>query len=151
MLDGRLLVQCSLRLPRSRGQLYLGSANPIAAPLITYGYLDAWDLSRLKEALRLSLELLHQPSVAAAGFRVAVSDGEILSDHWILSNLHTPSHACGTCALGRVSDGAVVDGMCRVHGLDGLRVVDISIAPRSVRAGPGATAVMIGERAADLI
>jgi choline dehydrogenase-like flavoprotein len=46
---------------------------------------------------------------------------------------------------------AVVDERCRLHGVEGLRVVDLSIVPQSVRSGPHATVVMLAERAADLV
>jgi choline dehydrogenase-like flavoprotein len=53
--------------------------------------------------------------------------------------------------MGPASDaGAVVDQYCRVHGLEALRVVDTSIMPDIVRTGTSGTAMMIGERAADL-
>jgi choline dehydrogenase-like flavoprotein len=58
----------------------------------------------------------------------------------------------GTCRMGDPADRAtVVDDQCRVLGTSGVRVVDLSIVPRITRASAFATAVMIGERAADLI
>jgi choline dehydrogenase-like flavoprotein len=74
------------------------------------------------------------------------------SDAWILQHLETADHACGTCRLGPRDDPlAVVDDACRVYGTERLRVVDLSIVPRPVRAGPYPTVVMLAERAADLI
>ena len=64
---------------------------------------------------------------------------------------HT-NHISGTCKMGPASDPlAVVDQEGRVHGLDGLRVADASIMPDCVRANTNATAMMIGERMADLM
>lgn len=70
-------------------------------------------------------------------------------DAWLLQNVSTAQHTSGTCKMGPGSDPmAVVDQYCRVRGLDGLRVVDLSIAPDVVRANTNATAIMIAERAA---
>jgi choline dehydrogenase-like flavoprotein len=60
----------------------------------------------------------------------------------------TAIHMAGTCRMGPSADTAVVDQDCRVHGLEGLRVVDSSMMPTVVRCCPAATAVMLGERAA---
>jgi choline dehydrogenase-like flavoprotein len=64
---------------------------------------------------------------------------------------HT-NHLSGTCKMGPASDPtAVVDQYGRVHGVHGLRVADTSILPTTPTRGPAATAVLIGERMADLI
>ena len=64
----------------------------------------------------------------------------------------TSQHLCGTCKMGPASDStAVVDQYGRVHGLDNLRVVDASIMPDVTRANTNATAIVIGERIADLM
>ena len=70
-------------------------------------------------------------------------------DSWLVENLTTAIHMSGTCKMGPASDPmAVVDQYCRVHGLEGLRVVDTSVMPDVVRANTNATAIMIGERVA---
>ena len=66
--------------------------------------------------------------------------------------MSTSQHISGTCKMGPASDSlTVVDQYCRVHGLEGLRVVDASIMPDVIRANTNATTIMIGERAADFI
>lgn len=71
-------------------------------------------------------------------------------DRWLVENLTTAIHMSGTCKMGPASDPmAVVDQYCRVHGLEGLRVVDTSVMPDVVRANTNATAIMIGERVAE--
>jgi choline dehydrogenase-like flavoprotein len=73
-------------------------------------------------------------------------------DAWIAAHLTTSAHLCGSAALGPADDPtAVVDPALRVHGVAGLRVVDTSVLPTVPRRGPAATALMIGERAADLM
>ena len=78
-----------------------------------------------------------------------LGDDEALDD-WLRRNVFTTFHTSGSCKMGPATDGmAVVDQYCRVHGVSNLRVVDISICPDVVRANTNATAVMIGERAAE--
>ena len=73
-------------------------------------------------------------------------------DHWTRTHLATAIHACGTCRMGPASDpDAVVDQYGRVHGVSGLRVADTSIMPLTPLRGPAATAIMLGERIADLM
>jgi choline dehydrogenase len=74
------------------------------------------------------------------------------SDAWVKHNVRGAFHVVGTCQMGSACDPmSVVDGRLRVHGIAGLRVADLSIAPNVVRANTNATAVMVGERAAELI
>jgi choline dehydrogenase-like flavoprotein len=78
------------------------------------------------------------------------SDREL--DAWVRQHLTTAIHLCGTARMGPETDpGAVVDQELRVRGVAGLRVVDTSVLPHAPGRGPAATAVMLGERAADLM
>ena len=73
-------------------------------------------------------------------------------DRWIMTNCYTQHHISGTCKMGPNSDSmAVVDQFSRVHGLQGLRVVDASVMPDVIRANTNATTIMIAERVADWI
>lgn len=73
-------------------------------------------------------------------------------DEWLWREVTTHSHISGTCTMGPGSDAtAVVDQYGKVHGLEGLRVVDASIMPTLVRAPINPTVLMIGERMAALI
>jgi choline dehydrogenase-like flavoprotein len=73
-------------------------------------------------------------------------------DQWLLRNVSTMHHICGTCKMGPVSDTlAVVDQDGRVHGLAGLRVVDASILPDCPRANTNVVTMILGERIADEI
>ena len=70
-------------------------------------------------------------------------------DAWLHQNISTTFHTCGSCRMGPEGDPmAVVDQYCRVWGVQGLRIVDLSVAPNVVRANTNATAIMIAERAA---
>jgi choline dehydrogenase len=73
-------------------------------------------------------------------------------DAYILREISTGQHSSGTCKMGPASDPmAVVDQYGKVHGLQGLRVVDASIMPDCIRANTNVTTMMIGERIADFI
>ena len=73
-------------------------------------------------------------------------------DQWLRRNVTTTQHISGTCKMGPATDGmAVVDQYCRVYGLEGLRVVDVSVLPDCIRANTNATTIMIAERVADWI
>ena len=83
------------------------------------------------------------------------ADSDLLSEEtvqtWIRANLSTALHTVNSTHMGPASDPmAVVDQRCRVHGVEGLRVADISIIPH-IRRGPAATAVMVVERVAALV
>jgi choline dehydrogenase-like flavoprotein len=162
--DGRtpvgLTLQPVLNLARSAGELRLQSPDPTVQPLLDYNLLaDPSDRERLREALRLCLELGRHPAFAGIlGERLAPADADLASDGaldaWMLREVTTTNHVSGTCRMGRGGSAdplAVVDQRGRVHGLEGLRVADASIMPDCVRANTNATCLMIGERMADLM
>ena len=151
-----LRMTCILQQAESAGVLRLVSADPHDKPHIDYRYLRSErDRRRLREAVRLCREILTQPAFAGmvgpavSPIESTLGDDAALDD-WLLRNVFTTFHTSGSCKMGPASDGmAVVDQYCRVHGVNNLRVVDISICPDVVRANTNATAVMIGERAAE--
>jgi choline dehydrogenase len=160
--DGRtpvgITIQPVLNLARSSGRLTLQSADPAVQPAIDFNLLnDPSDRSRLRDALHLSLELARHPSFAhILGERLAPGDDDLASaaalDDWMRREVTHTNHIGGTCAMGPASEPlAVVDQSGRVHDCAQLRVVDLSIVPDCVRANTNATAMMIGERVADLI
>ena len=76
------------------------------------------------------------------------SDAEL--DEFVRNHAETAFHPCGTCKMG-YDEMAVVDGEGRVHGLEGVRVVDASIMPQIITGNLNATTIMIGEKMADAI
>ncbi|HYO34927.1 MAG TPA: GMC oxidoreductase, partial [Geodermatophilus sp.] len=73
-------------------------------------------------------------------------------DRWVAARLTTAVHLAGSARMGPDGDpGAVVDQHLRVRGVEGLRVADTSVLPEVPTRGPAATAVLIGERAAELM
>ncbi len=153
-----LRMTCILQLADSAGELRLASADPHDKPLIDYRYLRSdWDRQRLRESVRLCRRILGQSSFASiAGEPLSPTAAELSDDaaldDWLLRNVFTTFHTSGSCRMGPAGDPlAVVNQYCRVHGVNNLRVVDISICPNVVRANTNATAVMIAERAAGWI
>jgi choline dehydrogenase len=142
---GDLHLMCALQAPDSRGTIEIVPGDP--RPRIAYGYLRTeHDRRRLRHTIRTAAELLR----AGLGTRTA-PDGDVLGndralDGWIAEHLTTSVHLCGSAAIG-----SVVDAELRVHGVEGLRVADTSVLPTVPRRGPSATAVAIGEKAADLV
>ncbi len=132
------------------------SADPDEKPILDYAYFaDDWDLKRLRDAVRKCQQLLEHPAFEPiVDSWMDPTEADLASDQsldaWLKQNVGTTFHTCGTCKMGPDSDPmAVVDQYCRVRGISGLRVVDLSIAPNVVRANTNATAIMIGERAAE--
>lgn len=149
-----LTILTTLIYPRSRGTLRLASADPAAAPLIDPAYLaDSADLDLLTEGSEMVREIM-----AGAAFGGAVK-GEIHPGghlrgselrNAILNRATSVYHGVGTCRMG-VDELAVVDPELKVRGVEGLRVADASIMPSITGGNTNAPAIMIGERASDLI
>ncbi len=144
-----------LELAESSGELTLASTDPSAGPNIDYRYLeDEFDVRRLREAIRLCAGLTEHESFRPLVHGLAAPGPDDLEtdealDAWLHENISTTFHTCGSARMGPDGDPmAVVDQYCRVRGVEGLRVVDLSVAPNVVRANTNATAIMIAERAA---
>jgi choline dehydrogenase len=145
---------CHLQ-PRSRGEILLRSADPRQHPIIRANYLAAAeDRHALVEGVRIARRIAAAPALAAhiacewkPGPAVDTDD-EILA--YVRSIASTVFHPSGTCRMGQ-GDDAVVDAQLRVRGVDGLRVADASIMPTIVSGNTNAAAIMIGEKAADMI
>jgi choline dehydrogenase-like flavoprotein len=148
---GRLVV---LR-PESRGRIALASADPGVAPRIEQSLLATErDRKRIRAAIRMFRELAHasmlQPFIKAEiGPGPAATSDEAIDAH-VRATAVTAHHPAGTCRMG-TDAMAVVDAELRVHGTQGLRVVDASVFPDLVGGNINAPVVMIAEKAADLI
>ena len=144
----------------SRGSVTLASPDPLATPLIDPAFLsDDDDATRLVRGFKLMRQILAQPALAQyGGSEVATSaaaqtDAQI--EAYVRQHADTIYHPVGTCRMGpaghAADGGSVVDAELRVHGLQGLRVVDASVMPALIGGNTNAPTLMIAEKAADLI
>jgi choline dehydrogenase len=145
----------NLSRPESRGFIKLRSTDPLAHPIIEPNYLESEnDLRTLRAGLKISREVVAQKAFdeyrgEELGPGAAVTtDREI--DDYIRGNSETLYHPVGTCKMGQ-DELAVVDHELRVHGVEGLRVIDASVMPRLVSGNTNAPTIMIAEKASDLI
>jgi choline dehydrogenase len=149
---GMTIASYQLR-PESLGSVHIRSGDPSAHPAIRFNFLaDPIDRDTTIATVRMARRI-----VAAApmdGFRgPEISPGaEVDSDDaietWIRNNSETSYHPMGTCRMG---PDAVVDERLKVYGIEGLRVADASIFPTMPSGNTNAPAIMVGEKAADLI
>ncbi len=151
---GFTIHACVLR-PRSRGHLALRSLRPEDPPLIQPHYLgEAGDLDCLLEGIRLSREIIQAgPFDPFRGEEVFPGTGVTTREglvEMVRRKSETIYHPVGTCRMGQGPD-CVVDGNLCVRGLEALRVADASIMPRLIGGNTNAPAIMIAEKAADLV
>lgn len=133
-----------LMTPHSRGEIRLVSADPGTPPRVSYRYLASdRDRQSLREAVSHAADLLHSGPMTRLLDPAPIDP----SNDWLLAHLGTSLHLSGSCRMGTDAADSVVDERCRVHGVDGLFVVDTSILPSVPRRGPHATAIMVAERA----
>ena len=141
--------------PRSRGSIRLRSGNSEDAPQIIANYLtDEHDFELTISAVQQMRDVID--SNAFDEFRgkelapgpANKTNAELKT--WLRDSSATTLHPVGSCKMGVESD-AVVDPQLRVHGISGLRVADASIMPKICSGNTNAPAIMIGEKAADLI
>ncbi|APE29889.1 choline dehydrogenase [Halomonas aestuarii] len=139
----------------SRGRIRLTSRDPKAAPSILFNYMSTEkDWQEFRDAIRLTREIIAQPAFdpyrgqeVAPGANVQ-SDAEL--DAFVRQHAETAYHPCGSCRMGE-DEGSVVDGQGRVHGLEGLRVVDASLFPVIPTGNLNAPTIMLAEKIADRI
>jgi choline dehydrogenase len=140
----------------ARGTLTLKSADPREHPALRFNYLSTdQDRREWVEAIHVARAILNQPAMerynggeVSPGPAVQTNE-EIL--RWVAHDAETALHPSGTAKMG-VGPDAVVDPVTlRVHGLEGLRVVDASVFPYVTNANIYAPVMMIAEKAADAI
>ena len=147
---------CQLR-PESRGEIRLASADPSMHPTIHPNYLSTEaDCRTIVEGINIARRIARcEPLSHKISEEFRPDDTLDMDDYegtldWARNNSTTIYHPTGTCKMGLGSD-AVVDSRLRVHGVAGLRVADCSIMPEIVSGNTNAPAIMIGEKASDMI
>ena len=155
---GRIFgLVAGLVLPRSRGRLWLRSAEVADPPRIDVAHLrDADDMTRMVEATRIARRISRAAPLAELTAGDELSPGPAVADDdhdgiaaSIRSRVASYHHPVGTCAMGSVpSDGAVVDPRGHVYGIEQLYVADASVMPMIPSANTNLPTIMVAERIA---
>ena len=141
----------------SRGSVTLRSRDPYDHPAIIFNYMSAekdWD--DFRRCIRLTREIFQQPAIRQF-VKYEIQPGDSLQtddelNEFILRNVESAYHPCGTCKMGDTSDPmAVVDKFTKVIGVEKLRVVDSSIFPQITNGNLNGPTIMVGEKASDHI
>lgn len=145
----------TLLRPKSRGRITLRSADPLAPPAIQPNYLsEDSEVCVLVEGIRLARHLAQTKAFAPYCGEEHCPGRDVQSEDalaaYVRQSAETVYHPAGSCRMGNDAM-AVVDDHLRVHGIDGLRVVDASIMPTLIAGNTNATTIMIAEKAAHLI
>ncbi len=155
--DGHCMVIAPVLVsPQARGRVWLRSADPADKPrMITNTLSEPDDVESLVTGMRLAREIAAKPPLGEIVIEElkpgadAVEREELEAD--LRRRLMLIYHPVGTCRMSDGGDDAVVDSQLRVHGVEGLRVVDASVMPTITGGNTHAPTIMIAERAADLI
>jgi choline dehydrogenase len=144
----------SMRSP-SRGRVKLKSRDPHAHPGILFNYMaDPLDWREFRDAIRITREIMRQSALARYRGRELHPSDDLKSDAeldaFVRAKAETAYHPSCSCKMG-YDDMAVVDGEGRVHGMEGLRVVDASIMPQITTGNLNAPTIMLAEKIADRI
>lgn len=143
--------------PESRGHVRLGSRHPKALPKITLNFLaEEQDRLILRETIGTMRKFFATEAVKPYVAMELAPGPDVTSDEaidgWLRQTVMSGGHPTSTCAMG-TSDNpkAVVDAELKVYGIEGLRVVDASVMPDVIRGNTNAPAIMIAEKAADML
>lgn len=140
--------------PQSRGTVTLASSNPLDAPIIDPKFLShPFDQRTMIEGTKKLVELLGAPIFASATTeRLGPVDGsdEAILDH-AKKNCRSSWHMSCTVSMGKDKESACVDNEFRVFGVEGLRVVDLSVCPFVTNNHTQSTAYVVGEIAGRMV
>ncbi|HEX2939909.1 MAG TPA: choline dehydrogenase [Rhodopila sp.] len=141
--------------PESKGSIHTRSADPLAAPAIRANYLaDPYDQRVLVDGMKIGRRIINNRVMDRyRAYEMNPGDRVQTDDEWLQfarENGQTTYHVIGTCKMGP-DPMAVVDDQLRVHGIEGLRVVDASIMPTVPSGNTNAAVIMIAEKGADMI
>jgi choline dehydrogenase len=151
-----IVIAPTLLSPRARGRVWLRSEDPAAKPrIITNSLSEPEDVESLIAGMSLARELAEQPALKDVVVR-EIKPGTGVVDRADLEadlrrRLMLIYHPVGTARMSDTHEQAVVDSHLRVHGLEGVRVIDASIMPTIIGGNTNAPTIMIAERGADLI
>jgi choline dehydrogenase len=152
-MDGFTILPVLLQ-PKSRGYVALRSANPLDAPIIQPNYLkEESDRILLIKAFKIARKVMaseaFKPFTKSIYYPEKAETDEAILQH-IKNTLECVYHPVSTCRMGEDAM-SVVDSRLRVHGIEGLRVIDGSVMPKIVSGNTNAACIMIGEKGADMV
>lgn len=141
--------------PKSRGSVTLRSADPADLPIVDPNFLaEPEDLRISAQGVQLSREIFSQPALQKMVTVIRSPDKAVRSqadfEDYVRQFGRTAYHPTSTCRMGS-DEMAVLDPSLRVRGLDGIRICDASVMPSLIGSNTNAVAIMIAEKAADLI
>jgi len=141
--------------PYSRGTLKLKSADPTKPPSVQLNLMsDPRDMEAMMRSLRAAREFYRTEPLKSLISKEVAPGADVETDEqlqaYIRRSLYTVRHPVGSCRMG-TDTLAVVDPQLRVHGIEGLRIVDASVMPRIPGGNTNAPTIMIAEKAADMI
>jgi choline dehydrogenase len=141
--------------PVARGSVTARSADAFDAPRIApCGLSDARDVQDMLEGVKLLRRLAAQPALRAVIAEELAPGPAVTTDDALIDDMRqrcgTVYHPVGTCRMGRDPAQSAVDPRLRVHGVEGLRVIDASVFPSVICGNTNAAAIMTGARGAAL-
>jgi choline dehydrogenase len=142
--------------PTSRGSIHIRSADPFAAPrIVPNAFSTDHDVAEMLDAVKFLRRIAAQPALAEV-IAEEILPGPICgSDEALIDDFRRRSgtvyHPVSTCRMGPDPSGAVVDPRLRVHGFEGLRVIDASVFPAVISGNTNAAAIVTGARGAAMV
>jgi choline dehydrogenase len=141
---------------RSRGSVTLKSADPTQHPRIVFNYLDNQrDRDDWVKAIRIARDIMSQPAFSGVDGGEVVPGPSVQSDEeliaWVAEAAQTGLHPTGSARMGTTPEDVVDPSSMRVHGLEGIRIVDASIFPTVTNTQTYAPTLMVAEKASDMI
>ncbi|ODA96741.1 choline dehydrogenase [Mesorhizobium sp. SEMIA 3007] len=142
--------------PSSRGEIMIRSSNPLDYPKITANaYSTNADVEEMLAAVKFVRKIASMPAMAEIIREEVLPGPSIQSDADLITDFRKRSgtvyHPVSTCRMGPDLTRAVVDPRLKVHGLEGLRVIDASIFPDNITGNTNAASVMTGWKGAELV